>query len=229
MRARTLACFVALALSPGLVQASSLTFTETFLANFEFDVLGGTPINPGPASGFQPYAAIGSLTFTFDSSLNDPSQPTTVPITDVTGTLNGLYPSSLVPFTISPDRQFLSGDLTDIVRDSSGNVISANVSDLAMQWDLVAFGGGLTLFTKDAGGLPFDGAITSIPFSYGTVLAGAAQFNVYFDSGGTDYLVAYGEDRTLTAVPEPSAILLLALGAIGLHGFRLRFRRPSRA
>jgi hypothetical protein len=97
-----------------------------------------------------------------------------------------------------------------------------------MQWDLVAFGGAVTLFTKDAGGLPFDGPITSLPFSPGTVLSGAAQFNVYFDYGGTDYLVAYGRDRTLTVVPEPSAIILLGLGGAGLSLRRWRIRRSSR-
>ena len=146
MRYHALICVAALVCFPGLVHAGDLTFTQSFVANFDFDVLGGTPINPGPATGFQPYEAIGALTFTLDSSINDPSQ-TTVPFTNVTGTLNGVYPSSLVPYTISPDVQFIGGDLTNIVRNGSGNVISADVSDLSMRWDLIAFGGALTLFT----------------------------------------------------------------------------------
>jgi hypothetical protein len=212
MRLRTLICVAILLCLPGLVRASNLTFTQNFVANFEFDVLGGTPINPGGDTGFQPYEAMGALTFTLDPSLNSPSQPTNVPFTDVTGTLNGVYPASLLPYTISPDVQFLGGDLTNIVRDGNGNVISAVVSDLSMRWDLIAGGGSLTLYTLD--GLPFDGSITSLPFSNGTVLSGAAQFDVYLNVGGSNVLVAYGEDRTLTAVPEPTSATLAGLAAL---------------
>jgi PEP-CTERM motif len=220
---RTLICVVALWSFPGLVCASDVNFAQNFVANFEFDVLGGTPINPGPATGFQPYEAVGALNFTLDSSLNDPSHPTTVPFTNVTGTLNGVFPASLLPYTISPDVQFLSGDLTNIVRNGSGDVISGDVSNLSMRWDLIAFGGGLTLFTLD--GLPFNGSITSLPFSYGTLLSGAAPFNVYLDAGGTDVLVAIGQDRTLAAVPEPSSVTLAGLAALTVGACMARRRR----
>jgi hypothetical protein len=223
MRYRTLICVVALWSFPGLVRASDLTFSQNLVANFEFDVLGGTPINPGPATGFQPYEAVGALNFTLDSSLNDPSHPTTVPFTNVTGTLNGVFPASLLPYTISPDVQFLSGDLTNIVRNGSGDVISGDVSNLSMRWDLIAFGGGLTLFTLD--GLPFNGSIASLPFSYGTVLSGAAPFNVYLDAGGSDILVAIGQDRTLAAVPEPSSVTLAGLAALSVGACIARRRR----
>jgi PEP-CTERM motif len=216
MRRQLLIFVASFMLLPGVVYAGSVTFTENLVANFEFSLLGGTVINPGPTTPFIPFEAIGSLTFTLDSSINDPSQPTTVPFTNVTGMLNGVSPSMFLPYTISPDLQFLGGELTNIVRDSHGNVISANVSDLSMRWDMVGTPFGLTFFTKD--GLPFDGTTSSIPFSYGTVLAGAADFNVYLDNGGTDPLVVIGRDRTLTVVPEPSSIVLLAAGVVGLGG-----------
>jgi hypothetical protein len=199
---------------PSFARAADLTFSQYFIADFEFDVLGNTPINPGGDTGFQPYQAAGYLTFTLDPSLNHPSQPTTVPFTSVTGTLDGVYPQSLLPYTISP-VQFVGGDLTNIVRDGSGNVIGGNVSGLSMTWDLIADGGALTLFTTD--GLPFDGSITSIPFSYGTVLARAAQFNVYLDVDGTNVLVALGDDRTLTAVPEPASITTRSISSSNLR------------
>jgi hypothetical protein len=226
MRFQALIFAAALVFLPGLVHAGGLTFAETFIASFELDVLGGTPINPGGDTGFQPYEAIGGLTLSLGPTLSDPTQ-TTVPFTDATGTLNGVYPSSLLPYTISPDVQFLGGDLTNIVRDGSGNVISADVSDLSMRWDLIAAGGSLTLYTLD--GLPFDGSITSLPFSYGTVLAGAAQFNVYLNYGGSNLLVAYGRNRTLTAFPEPSSLILLSAGAVGLGAYCLNRRRMSRS
>ncbi len=227
MRYRTLILVAALVAFPGLVRASDLTFTETFIANFEFQLLGGTPINSGPTTPFIPFEAIGSLTFTLDPSLNDPSQPTTVPFTNVTGLLNGVPPSPpmFLPFTISPDVQFLGGDLTNIVRDGSGNVISANVTDLSMRWDLVGGGGALTLFTLD--GLPFNsvGPVSSLPFSYGTVLAGPDPFNVYLDEGGTNVVVVIGRNRTLTAVPEPTSAIMAGLATLALGAVVTRRRK----
>jgi hypothetical protein len=213
MHYRTFICVAGLIFVPGLVRASDMTFTSTIAATFQFDVLGGTPINPGGDSGWQNYEAVGALTFTLASSINDPSQ-TTVAFTGVSGTLTGVYPTSLVPFTISPDVAFLGGDLTNVVRDASGNVTSADVSNLSSNWDLIAYGGALTLFSTT--GLPFDGTITSIPFSNGTVLSDYDQFNVYFDNGGTDVLVAYGRDRILTAVPEPSSAALVGMAVLAL-------------
>jgi hypothetical protein len=230
MQMRSLVAGAVLLMFPAIVHATDLTFTQTYVASFEFDVLGGTPINSGGDTGFQPYAAEGALTFTLDSSINNPAQ-TTVPFTNVTGTLNGLYPTSLVPYTISPDVQFLGGDLTNIVRDGSGNVMSADVSNLSMRWDLVAFGGAVTLFTLD--GLPFDGSVTSVPFGDGTVLSGSPQFNVYMDYKGTDILVAYGKDRILSAitpgvVPEPSSGVLAGLSVLIAGGVVMVRRKATR-
>ena len=94
MRYRTLICIAALLSFPGLVRASDLTFTETFVADFQFEpaceLHGHQP--PGPASGWIPFEAIGSLTFTLDPSLNDPSHPTTVPFTNVTGSAGRRLP-----------------------------------------------------------------------------------------------------------------------------------------
>jgi len=221
MQFRTLILVAALVGLPGLVRAADLTFTQDFIANFEFNVLDA---NGNPTS-WQPYEAAGALTFTLSPLLNDPSQPTTVAFTGVSGTLNGVYPSSLLPFTISPDVQFIGGDLTNIARDGSGNVISADVSNLSSNWDLVADNGALTLFTTD--GLPFNsvGPITSLPFADGTVLAGPDQFNVYLDEGGTNVLVALGRDRTLTAVPEPTSAVLAGMAALTIGAIVARRRQ----
>jgi len=124
MRYRTLICVAALLSFPGLVRASDLTFTENFVANFQFQLLGGTVINPGPTTPFIPFEAIGSLTFTLDPSLNDPSQPTTVPFTNVTGLLAGVSPAAIPPYTISPDAAVHRRRPDQYVRDGSGNVTS---------------------------------------------------------------------------------------------------------
>ena len=226
MHHRSLVLLVALIFMPGFARAGNLTFTENFVANFQFNVLN--PSN-GMPTGWVNYEAAGALTFTIDAAINDPSQ-TTVQILDVKGTLASVYPSPLFgSYVISPDLAFLGGELTNIMRDGGGNLVSADVSDLAMQWYLSAAGGAVYVFTADAGGLPFDGTISSLPFSEGTVLSGAAQFNVYADEGGTNVVVAYGQDRTLTAVPEPSSLALLGIGAVGLLAFRRKFRGTSRA
>jgi hypothetical protein len=223
MRIRALIGVAIFVAAPALVRAGDVTFTENFVANFQFDVLGGTPINSGIATGFVPYQAVGALTFTLDSSVDDPSA-TTVPITDVTGMLTGDFPGSSTPFTISPDVQFLSGDLTNITHDGSGHITSADVTDLSMRWDLVAYSGALVLYTLD--GLPFNGTVSSVPFSYGDVISGPDQFNVYTKVNGSDLLVAYGDDRTLTAVPEPVSAILAGLAVVGLGAALWRRREP---
>ena len=221
MRLRMLLSTAVLLLLPGLVHAGNLTFTEYLVADFQFSLLPNTPIYGGSVqTPFIPFQAKGTLTFTLDASLNDPSQPTTVAFTAVSGTLSGDSPSQFLPYTISPDLQFLGGELTNIVRDGSGNVLTADVSDLSMRWSMVGTPGNVTLYTKD--GLPFDGTVSFDPASPGMYLAGAADFNVYLQGGGPDPVVI-GRDRTLST-PEPSSIILLTAGVVGV-GVYIR-RRP---
>lgn len=223
MRYRAIFTAAALLLLPGIVRAGGLTFTQDFVADFQFDVLGGTAINPGPDTGYLPYQAVGALTFTLDPAINDPTQ-TTVAITGVTGTLTGdIAPPGFPAFTISPDVQFLGGELTDIVRDGLGNVISAQVSDLSMVWDMVVETP-TPITIVSVGGLPFEGAISSLPLSYGTVLSGDAVFTGTLVGGGPD-IVVMGQDRTLTAVPEPGSGVLAGL-AVALVA-AVAARRPG--
>jgi hypothetical protein len=218
--------------STASVHATPTTFTVDVQADFQFSLLGGTPLNPGPTTPFVPFRAIGDLTFTLDPSLNDLAA-TTVPFTSVTGVLQGVPPSLPVtlPYNLSPNLEFLGGDLTNIVRDISGNVVSADVTDLSMRWVLVGLSPlfPVTLYTQV--GLPFDATGVTIPFALGTVLSGPAPFNVYLDTGdpATDPLVAIGQDRTLTVVPEPSTLAPCGFTLAGmvccLH-LRRRAARP---
>lgn len=226
MRRGLLFLAISLAAIPGIARAEVISFTRTVVADYEFSLLGGTAINPGPTTPFIPFQAVGDLTFELDPSLNDPGMPTTVPFLNVTGTLQGVSPAPFLPHVISPNVEFLGGELTDIVRDASGEVVSANVRDLSMRWEMVGTPLNLRLFTKV--GQPFDAAVDSIPFAVGTVLAGAAEFEVFLDDGGSNPPVVIGRNRTLTVVPEPSSAALAGLGALGL-GIAVARRRRTRA
>ena len=48
---------------PLALRAEVLTFTRTVVADYEFSLLGGTPLNPGPTTPFIPFRAVGDLTF----------------------------------------------------------------------------------------------------------------------------------------------------------------------
>ncbi len=226
-----LLCVVSLVALPTAARAEVITFTSPVVANYEFSLLGGTPLNPGPTTPFIPFRAVGNLTFQLHPSLNDPSKPTTVPFVNVTGVLQGVPPSPDVtlPHTISPNVQFLGGSLTDIVRDGTGEVISADVSGLSMRWEMIGMSPTfpVRLYTQE--GLPFSADNVSIPFLPGTVLAGAAVFNVFLDDGDSnpanDPLVVLGRNRTLTVVPEPSSAVLLGMAALAAMITTTRRRR----
>ncbi len=223
-RSLTISCLLLLLGSP-LVAGELTTFTVSVIADFELSLLGDTVINPGGQTPFLAYRAFGDLTFELDPSLNDPSNPTTVPFLNVTGTLTGTPPSPVLPFTLSPDLEFIGGELTNIVRDADGEVISADISGLSMRWILFSPALPGPLYTIV--GLPFDATITSIPFSVGTVLSGPDEFEGYLDLGpGTESpLVALGRNRTLTVVPEPSAFVSLATSSIALGALLGGWRR----
>ena len=211
---------------PAVSRAEPLSFTRTVIADFEFNLLANSPIYPFPTdSGFIPFRAIGDITFVLDASLNDPTA-TTVPFVNATGILTGVPPSAFLPFTISPNVQFLGGMLTNIVRDGTGTILSADVKDLNMEWELIGQGplSGVRLYGTV--GLPFSGPVAGIPFPIGTVLSGSEPFDVFMDlPGSSDPLVAIGRNRTLRVVPEPASLVMLGLGAIGVAGTAVRRRR----
>jgi hypothetical protein len=217
---------------PAAVRSEVISFTVPVVADYEFSLVGGTPLNPGPTTPFIPFRAVGPLTFSVSPMLNDPSRPTTVPFTGLSGVLNGVPPSppNTLPHYISPNVQFLGGNLTNIVRDVSGEVISADVSNLNAMWELVGTGPAFPVRLYSDAGLPFDATGVTLPFAPGTVLAGAAPFNVFLDDGdgnrANDVLVAIGRNRTLTvaAVPEPVAVVVFGLTMVGLVAGQRRAR-----
>lgn len=57
-------------------------------------------------------------------------------------------------------------------------------------------------------------------FDFGTLVIGKIYFNSLIDGAGGDI-----DNLTFTAVPEPSTLLLLGAGLIGLVGLRKKFRK----
>ena len=164
----------------------------------------------------------------------------TVPFTNVTGQLQGTPPSppNLLPHFISPNVMFVGGDLTNIVRDMSGEVLSAKVDNLEMQWEFVGLPGsdldGVQLVTGGSAldpnsNLPFFGDVNGIPFVLGDVIMGPdvvdpnlgdEAFEVFLPGFPTP--VVLGRNRTLTVVPEPASFTVFGIGAIAM----LLARRP---
>ncbi|MDC0937247.1 PEP-CTERM sorting domain-containing protein [Pirellulales bacterium] len=212
--------------------AEVTTFTVKLRANYDFNILGGTPINPDPETGFIPFQALGELTFELDPILNDPSEPTTVPFVSVTGMLQGTSPPPFLPHVISPNLRFVGGALTDIVRDAAGEVVSARVDNLEMQWEMIGQPPGpLDGLRLPTGGndfdpnssIPFDAVVGGLPFALGDVLKGPdvgipmdENFQVFLGDAQTGPLVVLGRKRTLTVVPEPAALVMLLLGTLAL-------------
>lgn len=209
---------------------ASLVFTSDVQANFTFTAVPGNVLGL-PDNEVLPFVAFGQLTFTLDDSV---PLATTMAFTNATGVLTVNAPAMFAGATMSPHEFVLGGELQSITRDGFGTITGGVVSNLQMRWEmLVPTGmGSLRLYT--VAGLPFDGVVTGAPFQVGDSISGLAPFDVFLDVGPAgpdagDPLVVIGSDRflTITAVPEPSSLALLALG--GLSAFRFkRFRLRSR-
>ena len=202
---------------PDSTANADLVFTNALRANFTFTPVEGNVLDlPTDALNF---TAVGALTF----SLSD-IDSTSMAFTDVTGGFDVTGPVGFEGAQLGP-FQFESGQLQDIVLDGGNNIISANVVDLRMFWEMEF--NGLRFYTKDS--LPFNGSITGTPFGLDDVLSGPLEFDVFLDMGNvaTDPLVVIGSNRFLTAVPEPGSVILLMLGGFGATGFRRHWARRS--
>lgn len=204
-------------------------FDVSVVADYEFAILTTTGLNPGDSmTPFIPFQAKGVLSFTLDDTALG-TKATTVAFTDVTGILDGTAPQDFLPHKIGP-YEFVGGNLTNVVWNGD-EIVSATVDDLAMKWEMIApfgpNGADIRLFTK--AGLPFQGQLDGIPMPNGTVLAGAAPFEVYMDQGnGNSVLAVIGQNRILTVVPEPGTLTLFGLATMSLAACSVWRRRRSK-
>ena len=215
---------------------AALVFSSTVQADFEFEIVDGplSAIDGVNAGDIIPFRAIGPLEFTLDDSVPG---ATSMPFTNATGILTGVSPAPFLPFEITPNVQFVGGSLDNIVRDGGGQIISADVVDLSMLWEMSgnpAILGGADVLLYGTDPLDFNGPVSGIPFGVGDTLVGPNDFEVYLDQGlgnpglpGGDPLAAIGRNRTLTVVPEPGCIVLFAIAGGVLCGGRRRSRSSN--
>lgn len=211
---RLLAAFVCVVLVAPNCRAA-LLFTSEIRAEFEFSILSSGPLDSYgqtigiPRDVFLDYVALGSLTFELDDSF---ANATSLPFQSVTGRLNGISPAPI--FSISP-VQFLGGTLDNIVRDGSNNIVSGDVNNLSMRWEILVLEGDPNLERRafTLAGLPFSGAVGGTPFAFGDTISGPSPgpVDVFWDQD-LNNPAAVVQNRSLQAVPEPSSAALLALG-----------------
>jgi hypothetical protein len=202
--------------SVGSLARADVSFDFQIQADFELAFLSNTPFNDTDGmTPFMPFQAFGPLTFTLS---NDVETESSAEFTNLTGQLD-----AGTEFYISPNLEFIGGELTNIVRNGS-DIVSASVDNLSARWEMVVdpLGTPVRLFTKV--GLPFSGDIDDFQNPEGAVISGLDPFEVYLDDGGDGTLVAIGQNRTLTIVPEPGAFALFGVLGIGLLAVMRRRR-----
>lgn len=209
----------------GSTSHAALVFTSGVQANFTFTTVVNNPLGL-PDNLAMDFVATGLMTFSLDDSLANASS---MAFTNATGTLQVTAPAPFAGAIMGP-HEFVSGQFQNITRDGLGNITGGNVVNLRMRWQM--FVPGARLYTADS--LPFNGAMTGAPFQIGNVMAGPDPFNVYLDTGagpGGDPLAVIGSNRllTITAVPEPSSLALLALSGAVCIVFKRRLAKSAQA
>ncbi len=194
---------------------------------YELVFTNGTDFNMTGGDLVVPSQAIGSASFEIaDSDLANLAL-TTIPLVSALGNFQGSLPAGLplpagTPFDLNA-FQFISGELTNVVRGVGGSIDGADVSFTVLFEQIVAPGSPnqVRLFGDP---MTFTGPIDSIPFSVGTSFVSPDPVDLYVDlGGGASALVGSVQNRFLNVVPEPSAAVLLLLGAAGAaYGVRRR-------
>ncbi len=241
-------------LVPSSAHAASIVAGSTLLpgtAIQDLTLLPNTPFNPTNSpiliSGL---SGVGSITINRDAE--DPTTNTILIPTLAGGQFFGQNPN-LPPGTtyvfgnIPPlNGTDFSGSITNVVQNPLDPGYAAGLPSSFKSGDF-SFGGnsfgfefltgplaGIKLFTDPSVPFSFSATFDGLPPSAGTVLmnSGTDALNVlFFDpQTGMNIVVAQTSNRriVLSSVPEPSSVVLLALGGFGLGFYGLRSRMRGR-
>jgi hypothetical protein len=188
------------------------------------DLLPGTPFNPGTEVLTVILTASGGFTLDRQAQTG-----TTIDFTIPQAIFSGVLPGPLPPLAFDlvagvPGLNPTTGQITDVVQNPAdpgfptGNPSSFVSGDFRADTFFALLLPIGTLYSDPNQAAVFTGALAGLPLPEGTVLSSPDRLNIYFQMGPgfdptRDPIVAVSYDRTVSAVPEPSAIVLLLGGA----------------
>lgn len=204
----------------GLIPAGTTYLHGTAIQ--DITLLGGTPLNPGPALTIYGVTGVGTIQVDYGTQVGN-----TLPITSLSGgqfygSFSGPYAGlgSYVFGNVPPlTGASFNGTLTNVVQNPDSSFKSGDFTFGGNSFGFEFLTGpyaGITLFTDSNVPFQFGASFDGLPPSPGTVLASQGNDVLPVLFGTTE--VATSENRTivLTSVPEPSSLGLLCLGGIGL-------------
>lgn len=193
---------------------------------FDFEFSPGTPFNSGSTPFTVPFRALGEVTLEIlDANLADLAA-TTIPLESAVGAFQGVLPNDDLPLPAGTPFnltafEFVSGELTNVVRGPAGSIDAADV-EFTVRFEQVVAPGTSNQVRLFADPMTFNGSIDGVPFSVGTTFEGPDFIDAFVDLGGGNSAPVGGVfNRFLNVVPEPSSCLL----ATGLLAAMPRSRR----
>lgn len=211
--------FASLLATPPSMAELPTSFIVEVQPVYELVLFPETPLNPVDENAVVPFAPLGEMGFEFaNNDLNDPLA-TSAEFATLSGEFSGDLGGTPYDLRII---QFLGGGLSNIARDTNDDFVAADVTFTAIFEQIL--GPGTTEAVRVFGGeMTFTGVVDAVPFDIGTSFASPEFVDLFLDTGNdTSLLVGGVQDRFLNVVPEPSAIWLAGLCAVGIVAARRR-------
>ena len=233
--------FVALLALPAEAWAGPIQsgqFTVEVALRQSVELFPGTPFNPGPTSLTVQADAKGVLTVTRQQQVGS-----TI-LTSPFAHLSGVFPAPLPPipyeiFAGTPDLIPSQGVISNVVQNpldpgfATGDPSSFVSGDFREEaYFKQVLPGGTTIYSDPNTAAIFTAHLTGLPYREGTTFTSPGRLNLYLQLGPgfdptRDLLIGQSFDRTLTVVPEPTSLGLLAAGVLGLTGYVGKRRKEA--
>ena len=217
----------------GGVPAGTMNLTGT--ATMDITLLPG-PFNPTGSPIVLPgVSGYGTITLTYDA---EDTTTRTIHVNSLSGGMYyGSYPGlgSYVFGNVPPlTGSDFTSEITDVVQNPDGSFKSGIFTLGGPSFDFKFLSGpaaGLILMTDSSVPFSFAATFNGLPPTIDTTLmsTGNDVLPVFIDGDPTRTPVATSENRSIAiaAVPEPSSVVMLGLGALGLLGVARRSRRGA--